>query len=82
MNPMKQLPNSTSKQFSLDLVDFAKVARMLLVQVIGLLLTFVPTFMGYSYVYHGVDLTPFVTVAIGALAEAGRRYVTDHSNGG
>lgn len=76
MNPLGSLPASSSQQFHLDKVDFQKIARFLLVQAGGLVLTFLPTMAGYTYVYHGTDYTVIVVTVVNTAAEALRRWLT------
>lgn len=76
MNPLGALPASTSKQFSLSALDWKKLLRLLLIQILGLFLsTGVPALLGYHYVFGGVDYTGFVVIIVGTLAEAVRRFL-------
>jgi hypothetical protein len=76
MSVLSALPASTSPQFSLSTVDWKKILRMLLVQLIGLALSAgVPALLNYHYVYNGVDYTGFAVVGVNTLAEAARRFL-------
>ncbi len=71
-----KLPASNSPQFSMNALDWAKIRRMVLVQIAGLLVGFVPMLTGFRYVYKGVDYTPVVVMTINTFAEALRRFVS------
>jgi hypothetical protein len=76
MNPLGALPASTSRQFSLNAIDWKKILRLLLVQILGLFLsTGVPALLGYHYVFNGVDYTGSVVIVVSTLAEALRRFL-------
>lgn len=75
MNPLNDLPASTSKQFSLNKLDGLKILRFLLVQLIGLLVTLAPTLAGYTYRFHGKDYTTEVLLVGSTLVEAARRWL-------
>lgn len=75
--------NSTSTKFSLDAVDWQKIGKGCLIGLAGGALTYVPLFMGFSYVLdfgtHTVDLTPFVTVFLGVAANIVNKWVKDNT---
>ena len=75
---MNSLPASNSPQFSLNALDWKKIARFMAVQAVGAGLTLVPVALGYKYVYKGADYTPIVLMAVNGLAEAGRRFVASN----
>lgn len=75
-NPLGPLQGTTSQQFSVNKLDFMKVGRMLLVQLIGLFVTSVPMLMGMRYVWGGHDYTPEVLIVVNAAAELARRWLT------
>lgn len=74
MNLLTSLPASTSPQFKLNSLDWQKIGRMALIQLVGLGVSMIPMFMGFSYKLHGTDYTPIVVLALGWLLEAGRRF--------
>lgn len=74
-NPLGGQLASNSPQFSLNGLDWMKVLRFVLVQVIGLLLTFAPTLAGMAYKWRGVDYTPIVVMVVNGAAEAARRFL-------
>jgi hypothetical protein len=77
MNLLGTLPPAMSQQFRLNLVDILKVLRFLLVQALGLFLTLgVPALLKFTYVYKGVDYTPYVLIVVNSAAEAARRFLT------
>jgi glycerol uptake facilitator-like aquaporin len=80
MNPVGALgniPPSHSQQFTLSKIDWQKILRMLLVQVIGIFLSAgVPALLNWHYVYKGVDYTAVVVVVVNTLAEAARRFLS------
>ena len=78
MNPLSQLPQSSSKQFSLDSIDLQKILRFLIVQILGLFVSMAPVLAGYHYAWSGVDFTPIVVVLVNTGAESIRRFL----NGG
>lgn len=75
MNPLAQLPPSTSPQFALDKIDVAKIGRFALMQGAAFLLSLVPLALGAHYVIKGVDVTGVVVILIGSAAEALRRFL-------
>lgn len=76
MNPLGTLPATDSAQFSLSKLDWQKILRMAIVQLMGLTLSAgVPALLGYHYVYGGVDYTGIVVVAVNTGAEAMRRFL-------
>lgn len=80
MNPLGQLPASSSDGASLNKMDWLKVLRMLLVQLISIFLTMaVPAMTKATYVYHGkgwtYDFTPYVLIVVSCIAELGRRWL-------
>jgi len=76
MNPLGSLQGASSPQFSLNALDWKKILRFFLVQVIGLFLTVgVPFLLGFKYTLKGTDYTPYVLVFVNAAAEAGRRFL-------
>lgn len=80
MNVLGSLPASDSKQFSLDMLDWQKILRFVLVQIAGLILSMVPVWLGYHYTFQGHDVTPEVVLIINTLAEAIRRWVSGSSS--
>lgn len=76
MNVLGSLPASDSKQFSLDVLDWQKILRFVLVQIAGLVLSMVPVWLGYHYTFQGHDVTPEVVLIINTLAEAIRRWLS------
>ena len=76
MNPLAKLPESNSPQFTLNKLDWQKILRFLLVQLAGLVLTFLPILAGYKYVFNGTDYTVIVVTVVNTLAEALRRWLT------
>ncbi len=76
MNPLGALPGSTAPQFTLNKLDWQKILRFLLVQVGGLILTFLPILAGYKYVLNGTDYTVIVVTVVNTAAEALRRWLT------
>jgi hypothetical protein len=76
MNPLGALPGSNAPQFSLNKLDWQKILRFLLVQLAGLVLTFVPILAGYKYVIGGTDYTVIVVTVVNTGAEALRRWLT------
>jgi hypothetical protein len=79
MNPLGPLPASNSKQFSLNKLDWKKIGRLSLTQAAGLAVTVLPLLNGYTYVIHGVDFTPLVTMVVGLAAEGARRFAAGKS---
>lgn len=79
MNPLAPLPASNSTGGSLNKLDWQKIGRMMLVQLSGLVLTFVPNMLGMKYVYKGTDYTPIVLIVVNGAAETLRRFAA--SNG-
>lgn len=76
MTPLGNLPPSDSPAFSLNAVDWMKILRALIVQVVGLFVTLgVPYFTKFKYTYKGADYTPLVLVLVNTMAEAGRRFL-------
>jgi hypothetical protein len=76
MNPLKALPASTSKQFSLSLLDWKKILRAAIVQLLALFLSAgVPALLQWHYVFRGVDYTGIVVTLVGLVAEALRRFL-------
>jgi hypothetical protein len=76
-NPLGPLQGTSSQQFHLNTLDFQKVGRMVLVQIIGLGLTLgVPWLLKLSYVWKGHDYTPDVLIVVNCVAELGRRFLT------
>ncbi len=78
MNPLAPLPASNSTGGSLNKLDWEKIGRMMLVQLAGLVLTFVPTMLGMKYVYNGTDYTPIVLVLVNGAAETLRRFAAEN----
>lgn len=77
MNPLGPMPGTSSEQFSLNTLDWMKILRFLLVQVIGVFVTMVvPWALGLTYVYNGHDFTAIVVMLVNTLAEAGRRFLS------
>lgn len=76
MNPLTPLTGPQSPQFSLNLLDWKKILRFFIVQLIGLFLTLgVPFLLGFKYTLKGTDYTPYVLVFVNAAAEAARRFL-------
>ena len=76
MNPLGQLPASTSPRFSLDSTDLQKAFRMLLMQAAGFFLTIgVPYLTGHKWQYDGMDYTAIVLAVTPVLAELVRRWL-------
>jgi hypothetical protein len=76
MNILGQLPASTSQQFSLNALDWEKVLRFVLVQLLGLFVTLaVPALLKFTYIWNGTDYTPYVLIAVNGAAEAARRFL-------
>jgi len=77
MNPLGQLPASTSPQFSLSKVDWIKILRYLVILGASLFVTEVSPYLGhFTYVYHGHDYTTDVLWAVAGLAEMARRFLS------
>jgi hypothetical protein len=77
MNPLTPLPASNSQQFSLNKVDWQKIARAAMVQAASLFLTLgVPWLLNFKYMYRGTDYTPMVLLVVNGAAEALRRFVS------
>jgi len=76
LSPVAPQPPSTSKQFSLNVIDWIKIFRFMLVQLVGLFVTFgVPHLLSFRYVWKGTDYTAAVIFLVNGLAEAGRRFL-------
>jgi len=76
MNPLGSLPGASSTQFSLNALDWRKILRFFLIQLVGLFLTIgVPFLLGFKYTLKGTDYTPYVLVFVNAAAEAARRFL-------
>lgn len=75
MNPLGQMPAASSAGTSLNSIDLTKLLRTFLVAAIGALLTFIPTWMGATYVWHGHDLTAVVYAGLTFLSEVCRRWL-------
>lgn len=76
MNPLTPLTGPQSKQFSLNELDWKKILRFFIVQLVGLFLTIgVPYLLKFTYSWKGSDYTPYVLVVVNALAEAARRFL-------
>ena len=76
MNPLGSLQGASSPQFSLNALDWKKILRFFLVQVVGLFLTIgVPFLLKFTYTWHGTEYTPYVLVFVNAAAEAARRFL-------
>ena len=75
MNPLGSLPASNSAQFTLNTIDWLKVLRILLVQLLGLFVTYAPVLSGYHYVVMGQDITPVVLILINTALELARRFL-------
>ncbi len=77
LNPLAPQPPNTSPRFSLNSVDWAKIFRFMLVQTVGLFLSLgVPHLLNFSYVFNGMDYTPYVVFIVNGLAEAARRLLS------
>jgi hypothetical protein len=76
MNLFGKLPASNSPQFSLNALDWHKIRRLALTQLVGLFVSVTPMLLGFTYKFHGTDYTPIVVTVVGWLAEAGRRFVS------
>jgi hypothetical protein len=77
MNPLGSLPATSSPQFSISAIDWEKICRAALVQVISLFVTLgVPRLLSFTYIYHGVNYTPEVLLVVNGAAEAARRFLT------
>lgn len=68
------MPNP-SPRFSLNSIDYQKIARFLAVQLVGFLLTLVPKAAGATYVYKGTDYTAIVVLVVNTASEAARRWL-------
>jgi hypothetical protein len=76
-NPLGALQGQSSQQYAVNALDFRKVGRMVLVQLIGLFVTLgVPYLLKLSYVWHGHDYTAEVLIVVNAGAELARRFLT------
>ena len=76
MNPLAPIIGPQSQRFSLNWTDVRKVFRFLFVQAVGLFLTLgVPKLLQFTYVYKGVDYTPYVLILVNSSAEAARRFL-------
>lgn len=71
-----KLPASNSPQFSVNALDWAKIRRLVLVQIAGLLVGFAPMLTGFRYQYKGIDVTPMVIMGINTGAEILRRFMS------
>ncbi len=74
--------NSNSPAFSLNAIDWRKIRTGALVALAGAIVSYVPLFMGFTYVIpigrSYVDVTPFVVCAFSVLANVLREYIADH----
>jgi hypothetical protein len=75
VNVMGSLPASTSTQFHLSQVDWLKILRIFLVQVLGIVASELPKLAGYTYVYKGTDYTTEVVLVVNTGAELIRRFL-------
>jgi hypothetical protein len=75
--------NSNSPKFSLNLSDWQKVLVGVEVALAGVVITYLPTLMNFSYVFtisgHQLDLTAIAYVLFSTLSNIIRKFVTDHS---
>ena len=79
MNVLGSLPSSSSGRYSLDGLDVTKLIRMFLVLLVSGFVQQASTLAGATYVWHGVDFTPYVVVLIPLLLEAARRFLSGDS---
>lgn len=68
-----------SKQFSLTALDWKSIGKGALVALAGFGLTLVPLLAGFSYIWGGIDFTPFVVVILSVVANIVRKFVVDNS---
>jgi hypothetical protein len=79
MNPLGALPASSSAGKSLNRVDWMKLVRMAIIQILSAFLTLgVPYLLGQMWVFGGHDYTPVVITLTPIVAEAIRRYLSNH----
>ncbi len=82
MNPLTPLTGPQSQQFSLNKLDWEKILRFFIVQMVGLFLTIgVPYLLKFTYTLKGTDYTPYVLVLVNAGAEAARRFLAQPPKG-
>jgi hypothetical protein len=75
MNPLGNLPTSTSRQFSLNAIDWRHFLRLLILFAIGYFATdLAPRLVTFNYVWGGHDYTPVVVMAVTMSAEIARRF--------
>lgn len=76
MNPLGSLPGASSTPGTLNTLDWQKILRALLVQLISAFVVLAPKLAGMTYIYKGTDYTPAVLIVINGATEAGRRLLT------
>jgi hypothetical protein len=82
MNPLGQMPATASTRFSLSALDWFKILRFLIIQIVGLFLTYaLPHLTSMTYSWGGVDHTADVLLAVNILAELGRRFLAGQPKG-
>lgn len=80
-NPLGPIQGASSQQFSINATDIKRVGRLLLIQIIGMVVTYflqngVPWLLGLHYQLFGQDITTYVLVAVNTFAELLRRFFT------
>ena len=77
MNPFKifgQMPASDSPQFSINALDWQKIAREFGMLTVSILAAAIPNLLGYRYEFGGTDYTIPVIAGLRILLEALRRF--------
>ena len=64
MNPLGSLPGASSTPGTLNTLDWQKILRALLVQLISAFVVLAPKLAGMTYIYKGTDYTPAVLIVM------------------
>lgn len=68
-----------SKSFSLNSLDWTAIYKGAFVALSGVVLTLIPTLMGFSYTWHGYDYTVVAVFVFSNIANILRKFVADNS---
>ncbi len=70
---------NNSPAFSLNKLDWKKILVGFEVALCGAVLTYIPMFLGFSYLIGGRDYTPLVVFGFSVLTNIARTFVADNS---
>jgi hypothetical protein len=65
-----QLPASNSPEFKLNSLDWAKIAR----ELVMILIPMIPPLLGYRYEFNGKDFTPEVVIGLRLLLQWAKQW--------